>query len=73
MGGRVTDNGERRRDLNRPRKTMKFLLNGYFQWTAFNVETFKFLRVWRRFHMKLKKKIILKKLIFFLEIIPKLG
>tara|TARA_B110000014_G_C20073690_1_gene560249 strand:+ start:384 stop:1043 length:660 start_codon:yes stop_codon:yes gene_type:complete len=42
MGGRVTDNGERRRDLNRPRKTMKFLLNGYFQWTAFNVETFKF-------------------------------
>jgi len=42
MGGRVTEEGERRRDLNKPRKTMKFLLDGYFQWTAFNTETFKF-------------------------------
>ena len=42
MGGRVTEDGERRRDLNKPRKTMKFLLDGYFQWTAFNTETFKF-------------------------------
>jgi uncharacterized protein YxeA len=30
MAGRVTDQGERRRDTSRPRKTMKFLLNGYF-------------------------------------------
>jgi len=42
MGGRVTKEGEKRRDLNKPRKTMKFLLDGYFQWTAFNTETFKF-------------------------------
>tara|TARA_B100001093_G_scaffold370588_1_gene355544 strand:- start:408 stop:1064 length:657 start_codon:yes stop_codon:yes gene_type:complete len=42
MAGRVTDQGERRRDTSRPRKTMKFLLNGYFQWTAFNSETFQF-------------------------------
>ena len=42
MGGRVTEDGEIRRDTNRPRKTMKLLLDGYFQWIAFNVETFKF-------------------------------
>tara|TARA_B100001063_G_scaffold131856_1_gene123218 strand:- start:2294 stop:2950 length:657 start_codon:yes stop_codon:yes gene_type:complete len=42
MAGRVTDQGERRRDTSRPRKTMKFLLNGYFQWIAFNTETFQF-------------------------------
>ena len=42
MAGIVTDQGERRRDTSRPRKTMKFLLNGYFQWTAFNTETFQF-------------------------------
>ena len=43
MGGRVSNDGEeRRRDINRPRKTMKLLLDGYFQWIAFNVETFKF-------------------------------
>ena len=29
MGGRVTKEGEKRRDLNKPRKTMKFLLDGY--------------------------------------------
>ena len=42
MAGRVIDKGERRRDTSRPRKTMKFLLDGYFQWTAFNTETFQF-------------------------------
>ena len=42
MAGRVTDQGERRRDTSRPRKTMKFLLDGFFQWTAFNTETFQF-------------------------------
>ncbi len=42
MAGRVSDEGVRRRDLTRPRKTMKFLKNGYFQWIAFNTETFQF-------------------------------
>ncbi len=42
MVGRVTDKGERRRDVSKPRKTMKFLKNGYFQWIAFNTETFQF-------------------------------
>jgi hypothetical protein len=42
MAGRVLDNVEQRRDTSRPRKTMKFLVNGFFQWIAFNTETFKF-------------------------------
>lgn len=42
MAGRVSDEGVRRRDITRPRKTMKFLKDGYFQWTAFNTETFQF-------------------------------
>ena len=42
MAGRVTKEGERRRDITRPRKTMKFLKDGYFQWIAFNTETFQF-------------------------------
>lgn len=42
MGGRVSASGEQRRDLSRPRKTMKMLLNGFFQWTAFNTETLEF-------------------------------
>lgn len=42
MAGRVTEEGERRRDTSKPRKTMKFLQNGYFQWIAFHTETFKF-------------------------------
>ncbi len=42
MAGRMTDQGERRRDTSKPRKTMKFLLDGYFQWIAFNTETFQF-------------------------------
>ena len=29
--------------LNGARKTLKFLLDGHFQWTAFNTETFQFL------------------------------
>ncbi|MCM4153731.1 hypothetical protein DHD05_19235 [Arenibacter sp. N53] len=40
--GRVTDQGEERRDTSRPRKTMKYLLNGHFQWIAYNTETFEF-------------------------------
>jgi hypothetical protein len=42
MAGRMTEEGERRRDTSGPRKTMKFLLDGYFQWIAFNTETFQF-------------------------------
>ncbi len=42
MVGRVRNGNEQRRNLNRPRKTMKFLINGYFQWIAFNTETFQF-------------------------------
>jgi len=43
FGGRVTDQGEERVDnSDKPRKTLKFLLNGYFQWIAFNTETMEF-------------------------------
>jgi hypothetical protein len=42
MAGRMTDQGERRRDTSGPRKTMKFLLDGFFQWIAFNTDTFQF-------------------------------
>ena len=42
MIGRVRNGKEQRRNLERPRKTMKFLINGYFQWIAFNTETFQF-------------------------------
>ncbi len=37
------NNGEfRTRDTNLPRKTMKVLIDGFFQWIAFNTETFRF-------------------------------
>ena len=42
MVGRIRNGKEQRRDLDRPRKTMKILINGYFQWIAFNTETFQF-------------------------------
>ena len=42
MAGRVTDKGEKRRDLNRSRKTMKFLMDGFFQWIAFDTSNFRF-------------------------------
>lgn len=43
FGGRVTDQGEERVDnSDKPRKTLKFLLNGHFQWIAFNTETMEF-------------------------------
>lgn len=42
MAGRVTDQGESRRRIDVPRITMKMLLDGYFQWIAFNRETFEF-------------------------------
>lgn len=42
MAGRVNGAQERRRDTNRPRKTMKILVDGYFQWIAFNTMSFSF-------------------------------
>jgi hypothetical protein len=42
MAGRVTDQGESRRRIDVPRKTMKILLGNHFQWIAFNTETFEF-------------------------------
>tara|TARA_B100001769_G_scaffold182901_1_gene144646 strand:+ start:62 stop:724 length:663 start_codon:yes stop_codon:yes gene_type:complete len=43
MAGRVgSDGSEKRRDTSRSRKTLKFLVDGYFQWTAFNTDTFQF-------------------------------
>ncbi|MFQ3335822.1 MAG: hypothetical protein ACI94N_001176, partial [Candidatus Arcticimaribacter sp.] len=42
MAGRVRDNIEKRRSTDGPRKTLKFLIDGHFQWTAFNTQTFKF-------------------------------
>jgi len=43
MAGKVNLQGEeRRRDLSRSRKTLKFLTDGFFQWTAYNTETFEF-------------------------------
>ena len=42
MAGRVNGDQERRRDTNRPRKTMKILVEGYFQWIAYNTESFSF-------------------------------
>jgi len=42
MAGRVTNQGESRRRIDVPRITMKMLLDGHFQWIAFNRETFEF-------------------------------
>lgn len=42
MAGRMVDNAEQRRDTTGPRKTMKFLNNGHFQWIAFHTETMAF-------------------------------
>ena len=43
MAGRVKPQGEQRRDLSRSRKTMKLLLDGYFQWTAFDSASMRFM------------------------------
>ena len=42
MAGRINGKQEQRRDTNRTRKTMKILVEGYFQWIAFNTESFSF-------------------------------
>lgn len=43
MAGRVKPEGEQRRDLTRSRKTMKLLLDGHFQWTAFDTASMRFM------------------------------
>lgn len=42
MAGRVKGDQEQRRDISRARKTMKILVDGYFQWIAFNTASFSF-------------------------------
>lgn len=42
MSGRYNNGEFRTRDTNIPRKTMKVLIDGFFQWIAFNTETFRF-------------------------------
>jgi hypothetical protein len=39
---RGPDTGQERRGDSQPRKTLKFLSEGYFQWIAYNVETMSF-------------------------------
>lgn len=40
--GRGGNSFDKSQVMTRPRKTMKFLLNGHFQWIAYNSETFQF-------------------------------
>lgn len=42
FGTRGPDTGQKRRGEESARKTLKFLINGRFQWIAFHTETFKF-------------------------------
>ena len=42
MSGRYNNGEFRTRDTKLPRKTMKVLIDGFFQWIAFNTETFRF-------------------------------
>ena len=42
MSGRYNNQEFRARDTKLPRKTMKVLIDGFFQWIAFNTETFSF-------------------------------
>lgn len=39
---RGPDTGQERRGDENPRKTLKFLMDGYFQWIAYNTETMEF-------------------------------
>lgn len=43
MGGRVRDGETQLRETSGPRKTLKLLFNGQFQWIAFHTETMRFL------------------------------
>ncbi|EAR02512.1 hypothetical protein [Maribacter sp. HTCC2170] len=42
FGTRGPDKGQERRGDSKPRKTLKFLQNGKFQWIAYHTETMKF-------------------------------
>ncbi len=42
FGTRGPDEGQERRGDSKPRKTLKYLHNGRFQWIAYNIETMKF-------------------------------
>ncbi len=42
FGTRGPDKGQERRGDSKPRKTLKYLQNGRFQWIAYNVDTMKF-------------------------------
>ncbi|MBT8300073.1 MAG: hypothetical protein KJO63_01960 [Maribacter sp.] len=42
FGTRGPDKGQDRRGDSKPRKTLKYLQNGRFQWIAYNIETMKF-------------------------------
>tara|TARA_B100001059_G_scaffold75386_1_gene73002 strand:- start:262 stop:966 length:705 start_codon:yes stop_codon:yes gene_type:complete len=42
MSGRYNNGEFRTRNTDLPRKTMKVLIDGFFQWIAFNTETYKF-------------------------------
>ena len=42
FGTRGPDTGQERRGDSKPRKTLKMLIDGSFQWIAYNTETFKF-------------------------------
>jgi hypothetical protein len=42
MSGRYNNGEFRTRNTDLPRKTLKILIDGFFQWIAFNIETFKF-------------------------------
>ena len=42
MSGRYNNGEFRTRNTDLPRKTMKILIDGFFQWIAFNTETLKF-------------------------------
>ena len=43
MGGRMRNDLMTNRDTSGPRKTLKVLFNGRFQWIAFNTDTFAFM------------------------------
>ncbi|MDA1144681.1 MAG: hypothetical protein O3B94_06985 [Bacteroidetes bacterium] len=43
MGGRMLNDVMTNRDTSGPRKTLKVLFNGRFQWIAFNTDTFAFM------------------------------
>ncbi len=43
MSGRVKDGALQKRDVNKPRKTMKILSGTRFQWIAYNTETKQFM------------------------------